>query len=253
MDGKFTISLKPHPNAYSVSSCYLETPQPLEFHIAAGNDTAGLSDLVPVARTIADMICQSVCAQADASGEKVPCQMGCSVCCTYLVPLSTAESMRFAQDILALPSPRRAEVTASLLKAAKAIIAAGKVPTDTPQNLCHWYSSLGIECPLLKKGLCSIYASRPIACREHLVTGSPCNLGDNKTNLMGIPVSVTQALAAVGADLEGTEPEAIMLPLVFPWYKSNTPRVLRSWPAPLLAEGLAAALCRQQITHAATR
>jgi Fe-S-cluster containining protein len=231
--------------------CSLNPLEPSSIYIETHCEKARLSDLVPLARGISDVVCKQVRRQMRLRGEEVPCRKGCAECCKYLVPVSTPEASRITEDILALPALARRQLLASLVEAARVVLAS---PTfaSSPDGLSLWYSDLEIACPMLKDYACSQYAGRPLACREHLTVGPSCARG-NEVRVVEMPVSVVRALADVAAKVEGTQPEAIILPLVPAWYESNSVRAMRSWPAEVLAEGFAAALTQQQAIHAAAR
>ncbi len=87
------------------------------------------------------------------------------------------------------------------------------------------YFKLGLPCPFLEAESCSIHPFRPTACREHLVTSPPemCSVPGERAGtevLYNIqirpvlaPVSLTQALATLYAQLHGTVPVLLPLPL----------------------------------------
>jgi len=107
-----------------------------------------------------------------------------------------------------------------------------------------WYRGLEMTCPLLSDGLCTRYEQRPTVCREHIVMGSSLacrvagteeSLGDG-SHIAIMPVSVVQALGQLTAELEGTDVEAVMLPLALPWAEGNLERGRRTWPAKVIVE-----------------
>jgi len=64
----------------------------LNFHIGIGNGRAKLADIVPLARTLCSNITDLVVQRARRDGGRVPCDKGCSSCCSRcLVPLSVPE------------------------------------------------------------------------------------------------------------------------------------------------------------------
>jgi hypothetical protein len=80
-----------------------------------------------------------------------------------------------------LSEPRRSTVRARFADARRRLEAAGLV--DTLRCTAAWsegdgrsvglaYFRLGIPCPFLEEESCSIYADRPLGCREYLVTSA---------------------------------------------------------------------------------
>jgi uncharacterized protein len=73
----------------------------------------------------------------------VACAKGCSACCHMNVTISTLEAKR----IEAVTGTR------------------GTAPTESRHHPSTRFS--GVPCPFLKESVCSIYADRPFACRQH--------------------------------------------------------------------------------------
>jgi hypothetical protein len=74
---------------------------------------------------------------------------GCAMCCTHMrIVLSAQEAVVVAKELLELTEPEKAEITQRLPSLGK--------------------SGLGSRCGLLsEKGLCTLYAARPINCRTY--------------------------------------------------------------------------------------
>ncbi len=120
-------------------------------------------------------------------------------------------------------------------------------PPDDPNRLntlSNWYAGLQLPCPFLNKNICEIYHQRPLACREHLVTGlpGPCKGQKGKAELINIPLPMTDVLSQLAADLEDEEPQALLLPLAPLWCEENLKRADRTWPARKIAQQFAKAL-----------
>jgi hypothetical protein len=250
MKKTFTFASKPRRGASHSAFCPLDAVDMQGIYIESHCEKARLSDLVPLAREIGDAICRQVRREQRAKGHVVPCRKGCAECCKYLVPLSTPEAVHITEDILALPSPARQQLLASLVEASKVVLSA-PATSISPDGLSLWYSDLDIVCPILRDYACSLYTSRPLACREHITIGSSCVRGQEAV-VVDMPVSVVRALADVAAEMENTRPEAVILPLAPAWYEGNSVRAMRKWPAYVLAERFAAALVQQAI-HVAAR
>lgn len=214
-----------------------------------------LADLVPPARRLADQIVRRTVARSAHEGNPSACRKGCGGCCRFLVSLSVPEVFRMKQEFDALPPRRRAHV-------ARAFLAAGRALTQNPppalaqpqgaapsahnlQAISQWYASLNLACPLLQADLCTNYAQRPLACREHIAL---CGASDGKTACPGsrplpLPASVHEALGAVAAELEGLPLESVALPLALNWLDiHDARRPLRRWPMKTLAIRFFAAL-----------
>lgn len=252
MKRPFSLSFRPVTGNGKSIPCQLDIPCLDGLQIVVSSETARLSDLVPAAREITDIICTSLIEEVNRQGEEIACRKGCSACCRFLAPVSTAEAVHVAEEILSLPSNQRTAVFQACLDGAKLLLAAEPATDCSPSGLSEWYSELNMSCPLLSNNICMMYNSRPIACREHLVSGSVCSsCRETEMRKVEMPVSVTCALADTAARLEGVESEAVMLPLSLPWYETNAVRAMRKWPAMLLAERFAEAMVQRQATHVA--
>jgi len=223
---------------------------PVHFRVHVAQRPARLPDLVPLARTLSARLLLVTLDNLRREGTCVPCRKGCPACCTYMVPLSVPEAFRFWDDVSALPADQHARVSQSCFSAAKKILEAvpqdlggsEPAPTDTQtltSRLGGWYAGLRLPCPFLSDGLCTSYQSRPLACREHLVTGSAAlcrGEGTAEPCVVPMQVSVLECLGQLAAELEQSELEAVMLPLALPWAQENIERSRRTWPATAMVE-----------------
>jgi len=215
--------------------------------IIVSNSLAGLMDLVPLARMLSTRIGTRTINQATSAGTSVPCRKGCGACCKYLVPLSVPEALCLGRQIGPLLEKRNATVAQGLATAANCILegwSESRFSHDAPnysgsepdiESVGQWYAELGLNCPFLCDGLCTIYDTRPIACREHTVLGTSgdCDgFHPGCGNHLRMPVRVLDALAQLAARMEQTDVQAVMMPLVPFWYEENCHRELQTWPAP---------------------
>ncbi len=98
----------------------------------------------------------------------IVCRPKCAACCKRAIVLTVAEAAVIVRRLLAIGKWPQAQRAA---EAVRDIAAAAN-----PQA---WYK-MGIDCPLLKDGLCMAYAVRPVACAAHFVTSDPAAC-DNTT------------------------------------------------------------------------
>jgi len=211
---------------------------------------AGLADLVPLARTLATRIITDATNQASTAGENVPCGKGCAACCSYLVPLSAPEALCMGREIGSLSKSSDPATVRALTAAAGRILEGwpespfAKTDPDNSgddgdiEAVGRWYASLDLPCPFLSEGACcTIYDKRPLACREHAVLGSAAyceGFNPGRGKRLELPVKILDALGQVAADLEQTEVQAVMMPLVPFWYEENRHRALQTWSGPEL-------------------
>jgi len=224
----------------------------LSFDVAPG--CVRLVDLVPLARAVCSKVTETLLDELRRSGQSVPCRKGCPACCNYLVPLSVPEALVLIEQTSVMPQPQRTSLIEACMNSAGRILEKGpdlfgsgyftpsQSTDDTAAAVADWYAGLELECPFLSDGLCTIYAERPLACREHFVIGSPCHCADLPSfcqSTTPAPVGVLRALAELTARLEQSSLETIMLPLVFAWAEHNAGRSKQTWPTIVVAETFA--------------
>jgi Fe-S-cluster containining protein len=214
---------------------------PLKFHLIAGGQ-ARLSDIVPAARAICDKITDTTIEQMHLSGKQVPCHKGCHACCSYLVPLSAPEVFRFRQDVFPKAKYSPDTMLRTYLLTARRLVS-HRPPRDTFRNpddlsaLSHWYASLNLTCPFLYSRQCAIYHQRPLACREHLITGSARGCRDNskKTQTIELPAQMGNILFRLAKELCDVD-DTVMMPLALAWYEENKQLDERTWPAAMITK-----------------
>lgn len=204
---------------------------------------ATLPDIVPLARALSSRLAIIMLEHLHQDQETVACCKYCSACCKYLIPLSIPEAFRLNDEIMAMPEQFRQQYTQSFVDAAEKILRREDKSLDpddssTKQSeideISKWYSKLELSCPMLFDDLCTLYDQRPLACREHIVTGSSelCPIGSvGEPRVVRMPVSILDVLGELTAELTDSEVEAVILPLAMPWAQENVELSIRAWPA----------------------
>jgi len=219
---------------------------PLAISYAQGPVT--LADLVPMARTLSDVLTGQLRVTLDGFDRSASCRQGCAHCCYYLVPVSPAEAFHLEREMRTLPPPQQRAIVGVFRMAGRRLLK--RLPeyqaerSDTHrsaerlQRLSDWYASLHLACPFLMNNLCAIYNLRPLACREYWVTSDPdCCRIDSKTppTLAPLPVRIAEVLTNVCGEMEG-ESESVLLPVALPFAESQPDRCRRTWPAHVAVE-----------------
>lgn len=200
--------------------------------ITVSDSQAALADIVPLARAISDRLSSAALDILDKTSQCVSCQKGCSACCNYLVPLSISEVFQLRKEIAAAPANYGRMILQRSLDSAKKILAANN--QYEPDKLNEWYAELNISCPFLQDGSCEIYEQRPLACREHLVLGTPqaCKSHpEYEPEIAPAPVSILEALGQLRAELNGSNIEAVILPLALTLPEDYFGDSADKWPA----------------------
>lgn len=215
--------------------------QSIRLRVAVTSRPAFLSEIVPLACQIADEISAAGRHQAAKSGKPVMCREGCAACCRYLAPVSAPEARRLWAAVKALPQPQRDRVEARFTAAARAILASAARGDGAAEAgleaISQWYWALRLECPLLENEHCVLYAERPLACREHLVTSSPraCSDFGGVTDTLSPPVSVAECMHELACRVEGEAAASLPLPLVPAWLDTQRENPKPARPAVELA------------------
>ena len=137
-------------------------------------------DLLPVLQGLADALVDAAIEAVRREGKAVSCRAGCGACCRQLVPISHTEAHGLAAVVAGLPEDRRGQIVERFREVAAALrarglldrIEAGPRQTDPDETgrLARDYFKAQVACPFLEDESCSIYADRPLSCREYLVT-----------------------------------------------------------------------------------
>ncbi len=152
-----------------------------EEHVQVPDDMARPTDLLPAAYALDEAV---IARGVQRGGEPISCRKGCGACCRQVVPISQPEARHLNDVIARMPEPRRAEVRARFAAARQRLERSGLLPrlqwpeqlTDVErQSLAVDYFRQQIACPFLDDESCSIYADRPLVCREYLVTTPAVN------------------------------------------------------------------------------
>ena len=187
--------------------------------------------LLPVARELGARVRALAEEQAAAEGRTVSCSAGCAACCRQLVPISPVEARAVAEAVDALP-PREREATRARFAGAvrrmeqirlldrKAPRGRSALRASQSEDAAAWrevsarYFAAQIACPLLVDERCSLYESRPEACREYLVTTPTerCRSLDGGAEEVARPIRMSEALASAAASLLAW-PSSGMIPL----------------------------------------
>ena len=159
------------------------------------------------------------------------CKKGCTSCCDQLVPISIPEAFLMHEIVSAMSNTRQEEVLTRVVAAEEILeelgIDAHSLANSGDQSirqLLVQYHRSGATCAFLENDACSIYTSRPAACREYLVSSPAENcakVGETIVTRFPISIRMAHALSGVAARVLGGEP--LLLPLAFAinWAENN--------------------------------
>jgi Fe-S-cluster containining protein len=226
----------------------------LEVPIQVPADPVPSIDVLPAVRRLQDVLVDAALQRAGRNGRAVSCSRGCAACCRQPVALVDIEAWALAGLVERLPEPRRSTVRARFSAALdrldeaglkQRLQAAGASGTRGAEvrALSLEVFALGIACPFLEDEACSIYADRPLACRQHLVTSAAALCSEpGKGEIAALPVtSLSEALQSLHDDSRRPRRRWIALALALEWAAQNKPPAERQ-PGPTWIERLLAAL-----------
>jgi Fe-S-cluster containining protein len=204
-----------------------------------------ITSIVPLTRRLGEEMLKLEEHHSRKSGRSISCRMGCAACCRMLVPLSPPEAFSLLEYVEQLPSERRETIEKKIAATKAGLEAHGLVDrlqavadAETPisdeelEPINRAYYALRHPCPFLENEMCSIYEARPAACRELLVT-SPAELCDDliENPVEPIPVSVRigTVLGLLWANVSGSAPRLIPLPLALDWARQHREASTKQW------------------------
>lgn len=204
-----------------------------------------ITAILPLMRSLGDEVQALEHSQARQTGQTVSCHKGCAACCRMLVPASAPEAFAIADRIERLEQPERDRLLAKLDLAQQQLARAGILtqlsalaespdpPSDDAiEPVNRAYYALRMPCPFLDNEACSIYEDRPAACRELSVTSPAIDCQDmTNPSIRAVPVAVrlSTTLSLLWADLTGTTPRLIPLPLAVEWARRHRNEQTRRW------------------------
>jgi Fe-S-cluster containining protein len=223
--------------------------EPISLNVTVPNRPVARKELLPVFHAITEAVVASAVKKAQSQGEEISCKAGCGACCRQLVPITQVEARRILEVIQQMAEPRQADVRSRFAEASLRLDQAGvlaelnkpdEIPEQELQAFGLKYFHLGIACPFLKDESCSIYADRPIACREYLVTSPAenCAQPSAKTvRLVKLAGKVSNAVARLDHDSKASSTPWVPL-IVAPQWAEKHPSEPPPRPAPELVQEL---------------
>lgn len=211
-----------------------------------------VTEIVPLLRRLGEQAQALEQQRVAAASQTISCAKGCAACCRMLVPVSAPEAFALRDMVAALPEARREAIRGKLAETAARLERAGLLAplreiaeTDRPltddllEPINRAYYRLKLPCPFLEDEVCSIYADRPAACRELLVTSPAAWCADmiaKPVCAVPVPLRVSTILGLLWADLTGRPPRLIPLPLALEWADRHASENCAGWKARLLLD-----------------
>lgn len=205
-------------------------------------------ELLPLFRQVADTLAAVAAEEMGKAGRAISCRAGCAACCRQPVPVALAEARELVAMVEKMPEPKRSEIRGRFADARRRMEEDGlletflhpdAIATADKQALAIRYVRLGIACPFLENEQCSIYAERPITCREYLVVSPAENcgqMGAMPVERVKLPAgSMSPAVSRLEQPKDDPAAKWVMLALA-PDYVTANPREPEARPGPELIE-----------------
>ena len=209
-----------------------------------------VADLLPVLQSLDDAIVASLARQVEAQGRPISCRAGCGACCCQVVPVSEPEAVHVAEVVAAMPEERQAVVRARFDEGIERFERAGLLePLRTVTEIedraerrrvaCECFH-LGVHCPFLEDGSCSIYPHRPLVCREYLVTSPPAWCGELNHDIVRVrvPVSLCRLLFHFGDGADRGKARLVPMLLALRRAEQGPGAAYQTFPARRLFESI---------------
>src|SRR5687768_8887590 len=175
--------------------------------------------MLPIFQKMTNAFVDASVGTVEAQGKAISCKAGCGACCSQAVPISEMEVYQIAELVESMPEPRRSEIKRRFAQGAahfhkigwfdkmNAQYDSGPVKSTEAEALeaikvVQQYFREGIPCPFLENQSCSIHESRPIACREYLVTSPAVNCSNptaETIRMISLIVKPSKTLRDVGS------------------------------------------------------
>jgi Fe-S-cluster containining protein len=143
--------------------------------------------MLPIFQQMTNSFVEMSVREAESAGRKISCKAGCGACCRQAVPIAEIEAYQIAELVEEMEEPRRTEIKKRFADACghfdeikwfeRIENCARMKSTESPEAVEKELESAVLEyfyqnipCPFLENESCSIHESRPLVCREYLVT-----------------------------------------------------------------------------------
>lgn len=218
----------------------------LEMPVPAG--PTRLVKLLPFFRYLTDAFVDLSVEDAREEGLTVSCKKGCGACCRQLVPISEIETRRLAEVVNEMPEPRKSTILARFENARIRLQEAGlleklrrpnSVGDEEVDPLGLEYFRLAIACPFLENESCSIYAERPLACREYLVVTPAENCAQptvDSIESVKLVARVAKTIRSLDAERSREGARWVPLILALEWAETHPDETLQSLGTDLVRE-----------------
>ena len=178
-----------------------------EMHLTIPATPVKPQRMLPVFQKVTNEIVARGIEKTEAAGKAISCKAGCGACCRQPLLISEAEVFNLAELVESMPEPRRGVIKKRFASGREHFAnlrwfdrfdefsrqAQAGHSDELAANFVKLLTDYIVErvaCPFLEDESCSIYESRPLICREYLVTSPAENCANPRpSNTAKIPIS----------------------------------------------------------------
>ncbi len=184
--------------------------RPIEMEMIVPAKPVKARRMLPVFQAMANSFVNLSVQAATEAGREISCKKGCGACCRQAVPLAEIEVYQIAELVENMPEPRRALIKQRFEEGCRRFHENGwferldnfaKLSREERGQVIIEYFYEGVACPFLENESCSIHATRPLSCREYLVTNPAenCSRPTNETiSKVTMPIKPSTTLREIG-------------------------------------------------------
>ncbi|WP_455211113.1 YkgJ family cysteine cluster protein [Kaarinaea lacus] len=205
---------------------------PKTVEISVPNKKTNPDVLLPFLRGLTQMAEDMAVEEVVAKGGNISCAKGCGACCNQLVPITQLEARYLVSLIERMPKLKKQKYKARFLDTCQQLDQAGIMDQlmdheSIGDNYVEFglnYFHLGIPCPFLEDGSCSIHPERPLRCREYLVTSPASNCSNpSKENIQRVnyPVRMSRFLVEILKPWTKYPQTWVPLSIIFRWVERH--------------------------------
>ena len=191
--------------------------QPIEMQMTVPAKPVKPHRMLPVFQQMANAFVGISSESVEREGNAISCKAGCGACCRQPVPLAEIEAYQLAELVAQMPEPQQSVIRKrfadgyehfSKLRWFDNVLQCANPHPNDPEygprklaSLVQEYFKQGVSCPFLEDESCSIHESRPLACREYLVTSPAENCSKpaaDSIDLIPLMIKPSRSLLAMG-------------------------------------------------------
>lgn len=217
--------------------------RPQQLYISVPNRKTKAEVLLPFFRSVTQKAEDIAINEARQKGNTVSCSKGCDACCSQLIAITPIEAAYLTKLISRMSKARQKQIKDRFRDIQEQLESAGlrqqvmNITENTDLvSIGLKYFELKLPCPFLQDRCCSIYAERPLVCREYLVSNPAQNCqtpSKHSVQILEFPVKMSRVLSELDYQWSGLPERVVPLSQLTIWLETNShsipPRHSKDW------------------------